>query len=532
MKRTDLATGLVWTLILVVPFHALAAAVSPQDAPTQKTSLTKNEYTVLKICEGIVQLFTQEPDAVWPGFNLARTPFVVYIPGKWALLLNRAQPVEGFSPYPADWPALGSPALYHQGQYKDLIGQLAFDFEIDSLKTVAIGFPEENLDSMVQAEAALFGGYVHEAFHQYQSAAFGEIPWEREERYPILDRENTALAYVEMRLLTDAVTMISAGDSAACRDDVAQFVALRNYRWEHGNSFVARYEQGQEINEGTARYTEMKAIQQMKTLQYHSSLDGLTSPLQQDLASISFPEYLINDLRERMTDNSILPEDMPRNRIYPVGSAEGFLLDYFRIEWKAKAQEAGPGVTFSQLLTEGLGLQKDHLDELLVRAKARYGYDRVISSTDRVIEAYVQEYEKALASFEEQPGYRVQIEFAARSLSRSRASLSKKWVVDGGARALCPLYQVYTLKNNEISLQLQNTGVWEWSDWDAKSYAVTFFVPENPAISLDGEPFTPADTTSHPFQKIELGDSNCWFNGSKAGVISSHGRHVSIKLSP
>jgi len=39
-----------------------------------------------------------------------------------------------------------------------------------------------------------------------------------------------------------------------------EFIAVRNYRWKHADNYVRKYEQGQEINEGTARYVEMKAM--------------------------------------------------------------------------------------------------------------------------------------------------------------------------------------------------------------------------------------------------------------------------------
>jgi len=492
--------------------------------------LTKNEYAVLKTCEGIINLFKQSSETIWQGFDLSQRPFIIYIPGKWALLLNRSQPVDGFTQYPKDWPDLGCPVLYHQGQYKDLIGQLAFDFTVDTFKTVAISFPEENLDSIPHWQVLLFGGYVHEAFHQFQSEVFGETSWEREEFYPILDRENTALAYLEVRLLVDALEMMKADDSMECRKYVEQFVAIRTYRWHHSDPFVARYEQGQEIHEGTPRYVEMKSIKLMKTLKFHSTLAGFTSSMEQDFDFVSFPEMLITDFRERMAENSIKPEDMLRNRIYPVGSAMGFLLDYFHIDWKSKAQQAGSDFSFAQLFVDGLGLQKDQFEELVDRAKATYGYEHILSSTKTIIQEYLDAYEKELALFESQPGYRLQIEFTTKSLSRSRTSLAKQWLVDMGTRSLCSRYQVFTMKTDKMVLQIQNSGVWQRNEWDTKHYTVVFFVEQIESISLDGKPYDMVGDSQQSFEKIEMSGTSFKFNFLHSGTITSRTNQLVIHM--
>lgn len=515
------------TIAVLTFFPVLPSQLTGQPA---RTTLTKNEYTVLKVCEGVVQLFRRSSEAVWPGYNLARTPFVVYLPSKWALLLNTPQPVNDFAEAPENWPSVGAPVRYHQGQYKDLIGQLVFDFQVDTVKTVAIGVSEEYLNTFTRPEIWLFGFCVHEAFHQYQSEQFGEIPWEREERYPILDSQNTSLACIEMRLLADALRMMQSGDDGKCRDVLSQFVAVRDQRWHNANEYVARYEQGQEIREGTARYVEMKSVALMKSLEYRSRLTGLTSSLQSDFAAASFPDILISDLYDRMAGNSIQPENMLRNRIYPVGSAMGFLLDHFHINWKARAQLAGPRFAFHQVLAESLGLEAGRYDELVERAKKAHDYPRISCCTDSLIADYLEGYKKDLASFESQAGHRIQIDFTARSLSRSRSSSGKKWLVDDGSRSLCNNYLVYSLKNSDMLLQIQKSAVSEVIDWDAKKYLVTLFVPELPALSVDGEAISWKGLRNRSFNNAEVSGETLKFRYSKTGKITVTGNRITIVL--
>jgi hypothetical protein len=508
----------------ILLFFFIISPLWAENLTSEKPS--KDEYTVLKVCEGVIQLFKQSPDSVWPGFNLAQKPLVVYIPEKWALLFNYSKEADGFIAYPKDWPNLGTKVLFHQGQYKDLAGQLVFDLSIDTEQVAAVSFSGE-------PEVDFFAFIVHENFHQYQQygkhRAFGEIAWEREEKYPIQDSQNTALAYLEMRLLMDALEKMKIGDEKKCQEYVKQFVAVRDYRWKQSDPFVARYEQGQEINEGVAKYVEVKSIAFMATLKYNSSFAGLITSLSEDFSKISFLDYLFNDFRQRITNGSISPEDMPRNRIYPVGAAQGLLLDYFKIDWKKKAQEAGPEFTCTQLFKESLGLNESQLENLLNQAKKNYKYNKVLSSSGKLIQEYLAGYKKGLEAFEAQPGYRIEIEISAKSFNRSAASSSKKWVVDKGTKSLNSHYNIYVLKNNDLLLQVQDAGLFEENDWSARKKKVVFFIPEISSIILDGKSFGLEDGL-FPFKNIEINGKNLKFSCTKPGTILMAKNSIKINL--
>jgi len=177
----------------------LVATVPARGAPPDEADLR-----VLQVCEGILRLFERSPSAVWPGYNLATRPLVVYRANRWALRLGDAAGDESFGPYPSDWPPLNHPSRLDLGPRKELSGQLVFDYPVGDSKAVAIGVPDPEDAARVPGverlgyEASVFGYIVHEAFHQYQDQAFGEIPWGQEERYPILDLQNSALAGLEM----------------------------------------------------------------------------------------------------------------------------------------------------------------------------------------------------------------------------------------------------------------------------------------------------------------------------------------------
>jgi hypothetical protein len=481
--------------------------------------LSDYEKTVLDVCRTVVSAFRANPGAVWPGYNLAEQTYLVYLPTKWALLFNPAGEVEGFKACPEGWPEFGTKVLYHQGSYADLVGQLAFDFEVGGIKTVAIGLPEESQGLPGPLDVYLAGFIVHEAFHQFQAARFGEIPWQREERYPILDRDNTALAALEIRILMHAVTRAQAGARREVEDLLRTFIAVRHERWRVGGEFVARHEQGLEIREGTAQYVQMKALSLMEGA---AGLDGFTS--------ISFPGLLEEDFRTRFKEEAVSPEDMPRNRIYPVGAALGFLCDFLGLDWEPQAQAAGSEFAFHTLISEKIGAGEERSNELIAGARKVYGYDKIVAVTDRLIEEYHRGYLRDLEAFEGQPLERLEIELSYRSISRSRNSLGKTWLVDKGSKSLCSRYLVYALKNADLTLQVQEAGVYEENDWDAKRKKVVFYVPSIQSVTLDGEPVDLAKVLTGPFRTLDVAGQSMRLTVLKPGTITRKGKMITIKV--
>ena len=67
--KTTIAFFLVSVLCLSFNYSPLLAEDLKSD------QLSDQDLDALKVCEGIIQLFKQYPDSVWPGYNLAQKPF-------------------------------------------------------------------------------------------------------------------------------------------------------------------------------------------------------------------------------------------------------------------------------------------------------------------------------------------------------------------------------------------------------------------------------------------------------------------------
>lgn len=510
---------------LLLVMIATSTSCRPRHAP-----FSGHELAVLEASEAVIQLFKRNPGAVWPGYDLSRQPFIVYIPEKWVLLLNapEGKVVEGFSGLPAGWPDLGVPALYHEGQYKDLIGQLAFGFPVADLELAAIGIPEGLTQDAAFPDSGLMDFIIHENFHEFQDKNFGEIPWEREERYPILNAGNTALAYLEMALLKDALGPAYARDRKDIEEMARLFTAVRTERWDKGPSFVRRYEQGQEIREGTAQYVQMKCVDLLKDLDYRSSVSARN--LGDDLKGFSPLATRLKDFETRMKRNTLEPDDMIRNRIYPVGATLGLLSDALDVAWKETAQKAGPEFAFHEVLAKALPPDGRSGPALLEEVKRRYGYEVILAATNDAISTYKEGFQQALKAFESQPGIRVEISFSYKSLSRSRVGAGRKWVVDDGAITLGQRFRVFTLKNDDLAVETQENGVLENDDWDGKKKRVAFYVPEITSLRIDGAARSLGPSASGEFKTLELAGPNFAIRVNTPGTIVVSDRAVTVSL--
>ncbi len=519
------------SLKTVVLLLAFLIAALPSCRPKNR-KFSGHELAVLEASEAVIRLFSQNPGAVWPGYDLSRQPFIVYIPEKWALLLNapEGKVIEGFSTLPPGWPDLGTPALYHVGRYKDLIGQLAFAFPVADFEVAAIGIPEGLMPEETSPNVDLISFIVHENFHEFQDKHFGEIPWQREERYPILDAGNTALAYLEMAILKDALGPVYDRDAARIEEAARRFTAVRRERWNNGPSFVRKYEQGQEIREGTAQYVQMRCADLLKDLDHRSSAGGR----RMRGASGEFSPLAIRqmDFETRMKGNTIEPDDMIRNRIYPVGATLGLLADALAVDWKGAAQKAGTDFSFCEIL--GTALPPDAHGRsgpaIVEEAKRFYGYEAILAATNEAIAAYKQGFRQALETFESQPGIRIEIGFPYRSLSRSRVNAGRKWVINDGAMTLGLRFRAFTLKNDDLAVETRDNGVLENDDWSGKKKRAAFFVSEISSLTVDGAAASLEPSPSRDFKTLELLGPNFSIRVKIPGTIVVSGRAVTVSL--
>lgn len=505
----------------IISLLAFYLIVSGKFINAAEVSFEDEDQQVIKIIETAVFLGKQYHDSIWPGYNLNEIPLIIYRVDKYALLVNAPEAVDGFLKYPENWPPLLTEVQYYLGQYQDLVGQLSFDYAINNFKATAIAYVDQPVQSFVEF-------LIHENFHQFQRDNFGEIPWAREELYPIEDAPNLALASIEVQLLTDIIKQSRVISSKEICPLVAEFVALRNFRWRTTPSFIARYEQGQEINEGTAKYVEMKGM---------SFLPGLKMPYKSDLNldSLDFAKALINNFDFIMEDGIVKIENISRNRIYPVGASEGYLLDRLGADWKSLAQKAGEEFRFDKVLAEACEFDSSRAESYVEKAKNDYDYEQLLKLATEKIEKYKNSFDSAFTEFNKQPGHKVILKLSGRNLSRSRESIAKKWIIENGSKELRDHYKIYFLKSNDnlkLTFQLNNSGLMESTNWNNRNKSLEFFCQNLESLALDGKVCELIKNMERKFNSIKLSANNFDFETEKPGMISITDNLIVINLLP
>ncbi|MBN2431427.1 MAG: hypothetical protein JXQ27_08120 [Acidobacteria bacterium] len=503
----------------------VCGAESVQDSPEANAPAADGiDGRLQTIVKEAVRIFQGDEAPVWPGYDLARQPFLVYRPDRWALLVNPEGPAEGFGPLPDGWTSPGTKALFHSGKYGDLAGQLVFDLPAGEARVAAVGIPdglfEQDTLHGLPVDTALLAYIVHENFHKYQNAAFGEIPWAREERYPLTDVESAALAALELHVLKDILTAVDNHDRATGRELARRFAAVRIERWTRAGDWLGRFEQGLEVKEGSAKYVEVQCVARVRpSIAPTTAGDPVPSP---SLGGLPAVEQVRRNVVQLLAEDALSPEDLPRNRVYPLGGGLGLLLDELGVAWKKELETDCATFAFHRQLARHYGWSATELAAVLPETMERYDHAALRTKAAERLAAYGREYVTAMAEFNAQPGWRLVLAVSSNGVSRSRVSTARKWLMDSGTKSLCRHYRVYSLKTKNWQFQLKDSALFEENDWDARRKQVTVVMPGPPNITLDSRPAVPETPESSAFQNLVVTADNRERVLKQAGQIRVH----------
>ena len=514
--------------ILIAALVAVVLSSFAQDVPHRPSP---GDSADLRTITAAIHTFKASRDSVWPGYDLSLQPFLIYRPGQWAVVLNPPGPIEGYRPYPESWPHLGTAALLHVGATPGLVGQLEFDFLVGPLKTVAVPLADNLPEQTRERARSLFAFVVHEAFHQFQRAAFGEVNEPSEEQYPILDSENSARAALEIHILEDAVRAVERRDLADARRFTSLFLAERRFRWEHASPLVQEFERAKELSEGTAKYVETRLVAIAADLcRTGAFTDTAVCP---SFESVTLPGYLQADFESRLTDGTLSPADVPRNRIYPTGAAMGVLLDFFGVVWKRQTAHLAETSTLADLLAPSIPIAAAGLAALQQEADRRYDLPLLRRRTRSLVDAYVREADAAISAFEKQPGSRVEVQLPAAGTSRSRSSSTKRWVVNNGRRVFGTEFLAYTVRrpNQQVFMSVERRAVLD-DLVPPGDRRVAFFVPSLDSIRVNGVSVTVTSATERSFENLNIQGVGFTLDARVPGTLALSPGRVSVRLSP
>jgi len=344
-------------------------------------------------------VIARDDNPLWPGWNAADTPVLLYLPGVQDALLNHPRPPAGFrrvtSPLlPSGWTL----------DLRDGTTQIELDgqntsTQVNGIETLVVADPISNLrpglalllddprpvaertreltartlDLDPYDELALV---VHEAFHVHQ---FRRAPSKGASEgwllaYPWLAAENNAHFELEGRTLARA---LSATDPEEAYEVALEWLAVRRARRGGLPAQAVAYEDGTEFNEGLAKYVEWRASEAFEgrasgpglrwARGFHGfeRLDAWRARLRQALLGNCNGEVVVNG--DPYGSGGL------RFRLYYTGMAIGVLLDRLEVEgWHERI--LAPGTTLTGLVEEALVPDDADLEAALAQAREAGNY--------------------------------------------------------------------------------------------------------------------------------------------------------------
>jgi hypothetical protein len=370
----------------------------------------------------------REDNPVWPGWNAADTPILIYMPDVQDLLINHPQPPVGFTlyegpirfPYGKMWVKNGETIEKLDGQNTTrTVNGVDTLMVADSLSTRrqwVESVTEESRGSSDDLKSIIDKGlfpdpygsmsiFAHEAFHVYQGkrapqkhgSEFALIA------YPSLSVENNVGYSLEADALRAA---IEARDATNLRKFAVQWLAIRQTRRKGLSQALNDYEDGTEFSEGTANYVQFRFIQALEKRKPSPDMWFVQGFRGYDDLSAE-RERMLNRMSEMMAgkvnvNNDPYGASPVRSRLYFSGMGVGALLDRLGAKWHDRIFE--PKTTLTALVEEALHATPQEL-QLAYAEVANSKRFKDLSAEKQILAKDGQAYiDKSLEEFDKAPG--------------------------------------------------------------------------------------------------------------------------------
>ena len=245
--------------------------------------------------------------SLWPGFEPARVPLLIY-DGKHTFLVHHPRPPEEFQPHAGRTDVRVFPGRHGAARANSSV-------ELGGVTSASVLLK----DTGTGKERGWAAVLMHEAFHVFQRERHPK--WTANEVdlfvYPLEDADLLFLRRLESEALRRALTSTD-NKLRACWAGAA--LHFRQERFSRMPQSAAAYERATELNEGLANFVQYAALER---------------PAAEALTEAEFP-----------------PQEI-RQRGYASGQALAALLESFRKGWKEELEKGSPA-SLDELLAERL----------------------------------------------------------------------------------------------------------------------------------------------------------------------------------
>jgi hypothetical protein len=363
-------------LVLCVVLAGISALVN-RNLPTESVVVDRLSAAEKARLAEFIQVRQQVGDAVWPEWDTAVIPIVIYNEA-YAFLLGYANPPDGWVKVPQDemrggaWELVPDDSFAGEPYYRQRLpagGEIpeAFTVKIGdrwaasmpTMEWMEIGLANQFRDNLPPFLEPIFpytivtdlflrgsDGYIslvaHESFHAFQGsmaadrlAAAETAVFPAESNYPWTDETLQAAWQAELDLLAAAV---DAHTDVEALDLARQFVDQRAQRRQESglDNALIDYERQREWLEGLGRYVELEIWRQA------ALADGY-EPVAAVQDDPDFSGYATFDRRwtQEIDQMGRMAGDEGDGRFYYTGMAQAVLLDRLLPDWKTQALDAG-----------------------------------------------------------------------------------------------------------------------------------------------------------------------------------------------
>lgn len=421
--------------------NVLALAAIAGSAPELKVD------PLMVAAAGEVWNVIAKPDnPVWPGWNAADTPILIYLPNVQEVLINHPQ-------RPADFAAYSGPVASPAGPIFVRDGKTLIDFdgqntsrEVFNVQTLVIAdtlssrkqeveywltdsrpvedrIKELTYDRLRPNPYDILALVAHEAFHVYQNRKAPNKGGNEMAlaKYPVLSVTNNVGWALEGEALAAA---LRAESKPEIRKAAIRWLAVRKDRRADMPAEAVQYEDGTEFNEGLAKYVEYKLFQVLEgrkagNAMFHAQGFRGFDDLSAERGRLV--DTMLSNMRGEVNVNNDPYGAAPvRMRMYFSGMAIAAILDKVSPGWHAKILEAG--TTLAGLAEAALAPNATELAEALSQAKSATGYPELVQRKERLAEEGRGFVARMVAEVEKSPHGLLVVDYSA--LGNPRVSLA------------------------------------------------------------------------------------------------------------
>jgi len=487
---------------------------------------------------------------VWPGWDAADTPILIYLPGVQDVLINHPNT-------PADFTAYDGPVKSQAGRIFVRDGKTVIDFDgqntsrdIFGVQTLVVADTISNrkqdvshllsetrtadeksrdltYDQLRPNPYSQLALVAHEAFHVFQhrkapNKGGNELALAK---YPVLSVGNNVGWAMEGEALAAALRAKTKEDA---RSSAIQWLSVRNDRRKELSAEAIQYEDGTEFNEGLAKYVEYRLFQvlqerdagpQLYLAQGFRGFADLTPERERMIGQVL--AYLRGEVNVNNDPYGAAPARM---RMYYSGMAIAATLDRLTTGWQDRILQ--PSTTLTGLANDAIHATSDELAAALVQAKSEPGYGELVRGKERLAQEGRGYVARILDEIEKNPHGVLVVDYSALGNPGVNLSFTPFGIL--AADEFRTIYRMVPLSARIGSALISQTESRPALE-DKKSKQFTFPLTGDPssAVASIGEALGATD--SRTWKTIEL-------PGVKLerlhGTIRRDGRRVIVELKP